>query len=149
MLDQEMKELVKRNLEDRKEKYITEIQKIINYPFNPGIKYIYLQFEGYGGIFGFYPFSADATKDLIDMDEKLKLNIGFRAFDSDEIEDEFLIDDLDQFARKYIFEWFRDLFIKNGGDKFPITVILHQHDSTKAYHLQKGEWIDQDDEDFI
>lgn len=157
MLEPKIQQLIRRNIESTSETQVKDIKKLISYPYHPDTRYLYLQFEGSGGMFGIVPFAYDNDKEVLEenafgqpLAETDFEYIGFEylAFDKQKFENG-LIDEMDQFAKEYIFKWFRELFINSGGNTFPIPAILHGHDTIHAYHLQKGIWIDQYDKDFV
>ncbi|MDR6227146.1 hypothetical protein [Desmospora profundinema] len=153
------KRSIRNNIDAEMKSTVNEIKRMFQYPFHPETKYLKLEFEGHSGTFGFYPkiyndngeeLEENAHGELLESTEFSDLDFGYLTFNSLKYENDFdLIFELDQYSKEYLFEWFRALFMEHGGANFPITTILHEHDALKAYHLQKGIWIDQYDKDFI
>jgi hypothetical protein len=87
--------------------------------------------EGYEGFYGIRPIpmkeshsiSVDTSNTPIHQTELQDLEFSFssvRYFDPNELEDDDEIEEFDEYAEKYLYEWFSDRFLEAGGLSFSL-----------------------------
>ncbi|MBA4544575.1 MULTISPECIES: hypothetical protein [Thermoactinomyces] len=152
-MSQEWKQAIEKSYNEEKDGTIERLHEVLQFPYHPDTQWILFLVEGYEGFYGIRPIpmkgshsiSIDSSNHPIYETKLQDLEFSFssvRYFDPNELDDD-EIEEFDEYAEKYLYEWFSDRFLEAGGDSFPVPCYLQFHDGGKRFNMKTKQWVEE------
>jgi hypothetical protein len=155
-MDRKIKSLLQEGINLEKENVIQHFRYLLQYPFHPDTTLILLEIRGDRGIFGatitpMNGWGKQLNTDANGEDPKVG-SFGFYAYEKLEQvlppeefekleEDEELVDDMDDYVKEYLLQFFQECFVQAGGKKSKLPYYLG-YTNGDVYDLSTEKWID-------
>jgi hypothetical protein len=155
-MDRKIKSLLQEGINLEKENVIQHFRYLLQYPFHPDTTLILLEIRGDRGIFGatitpMNGFGRQLNMDAHGEDPKVG-SFGFYAYEKMEHvlppeefekleEDEELVEEMDDYVKEYLLQFFQECFVQAGGKKSKLPYYLG-YTNGDVYDLLTEKWID-------